>query len=60
MTLEEKIVAHADNLIENDHEHPIEMEVQKALQKGQRKHAARLMELHQELSQRCGMDLNNI
>ncbi len=40
MSLEEKIVAHADNLIENDHEHRIEMEVEKALQKGQTKHAA--------------------
>ncbi|DAC73295.1 MAG TPA: TIGR00295 family protein [Thermoplasmata archaeon] len=60
MTLEEKIVAHADNLIENDHEHQIEKEVEKALQKGQTKHAKRLMELHRELSQRCGMDLNDI
>jgi uncharacterized protein (TIGR00295 family) len=60
ITLEEKIVAHADNLIENDHEHRIEIEVEKALQKGQRKHAERLMALHRELSQRCGMDLNDI
>jgi uncharacterized protein (TIGR00295 family) len=60
ITLEEKIVAHADNLIENDHEHRIEIEVEKALQKGQKKHAERLMELHRELSQRCGMDLNDI
>jgi uncharacterized protein (TIGR00295 family) len=59
-TLEEKIVAHADNLIENDREHPIEKEVEKALQKGHTKHAERLMELHRELSQRCGMDLNDI
>ncbi len=60
MSLEEKIVAHADNLIENDHEHRIEIEVEKAIQKGQMKHAERLMALHRELSQRCGMDLNNI
>jgi len=60
MTLEEKIVAHADNLIENDHLHPIQKEVEKALQKGQVKHAERLMALHRELSARCGMDLNNI
>ena len=53
-------MAHADNLIENDHEHRIEIEVEKALQKGQIKHAERLMTLHRELSQRCGMDLNNI
>ena len=60
MTLEEKIVAHADNLIENNHEHRIEKEVEKALQKGQVKHAKRLMQLHRELSQLCGIDLNNI
>jgi len=60
ITLEEKIVAHADNLIDNDREHPIENEVEKALQKGHAKHAERLMELHRELSQRCGMDLNDI
>ncbi len=60
VTLEEKIVAHADNLIENDHEHQIEKEVEKALQKGHTKHAERLLQLHKELSKRCGMDLNNI
>lgn len=60
ITLEEKIVAHADNLIENDHKHQIEKEVEKALQKGHINHAERLIQLHQELSKRCGMDLNNI
>jgi uncharacterized protein (TIGR00295 family) len=60
ITLEEKIVAHADNLIDNDRKHPIEIEVEKALKKGNTKHAERLMELHRELSQRCGMDLNDI
>ena len=60
LTLEEKIVAHADNLIENDHEHRIEVEVEKALKKGHTKHADRLIQLHKELSQRCGIDLNNI
>jgi uncharacterized protein (TIGR00295 family) len=59
-SLEEKIVTHADNLIENDHLHPIEKEVEKALQKGHRKHAERLMKLHRELSDRCGVDLNEI
>jgi uncharacterized protein (TIGR00295 family) len=31
ITLEEKIVSHADNLIDNDQKHPIEIEVEKAL-----------------------------
>lgn len=60
ITLEEKIVAHADNLIDNDREHSIEKEVEKALKKGHTKHAERLMKLHRELSLRCGIDLNNI
>jgi uncharacterized protein (TIGR00295 family) len=60
LTLEEKIVAHADNLIDNDRIHPIQKEVEKALQKGHVKHAKRLMALHQELSALCGMDLNDI
>ncbi len=59
-TLEEKIVAHADNLIDNDRMHPIQKEVEKALQKGHVKHAERLMALHRELSALCGMDLNDI
>ena len=60
ITLEEKIVAHADNLIDSDREHPIEKEVEKALKKGHVKHAQRLLELHRELSKRCGIDLNDI
>lgn len=59
-TLEEKIVAHADNLIDNDRKHPIEEEIKKALKKGHAKHAERLMSLHRELSNLCGMDLNDI
>jgi uncharacterized protein (TIGR00295 family) len=59
-TLEEKIVAHADNLIDNDKPHPIEKEVEKALQKGHTKHAERLMQLHEELSKLCGINLNDI
>jgi uncharacterized protein (TIGR00295 family) len=60
ITLEEKIVAHADNLIDNDRPHPIEKEVEKALQKGHPKHAERLMQLHRELSELCGINLNDI
>lgn len=60
ITLEEKIVAHADNLIDNDREHPIEREVEKAMQKGHTMHAQRLIALHKELSQRCGIDLNDV
>ena len=60
LTLEEKIVAHADNLIDNDHKHPIEQEIEKAVQNGRPEHAKRLRQLHQELSTLCGMDLDDI
>jgi len=60
ITLEEKIVAHADNLIDNDRPHPIEREIEKALQKGHPLHAERLMQLHKELSELCGINLNDI
>jgi len=59
-TLEEKIIAHADNLIDNDHKHPIEEEIEKAVQKGQMEHAKRLRQLHEELSALCGMDIDDI
>jgi hypothetical protein len=59
-TLEEKIVCHADNLIENNKKQKIEKEVEKALSKGQKNHAERLINLHNELSKICGIDLNKI
>lgn len=59
-TIEEKIVAHADNLIQNNKKQAIEKEVEKALKKGQKKLAERLIKLHTELSDICGMDLNEI
>jgi tRNA (cytidine56-2'-O)-methyltransferase len=59
-TIEEKIVAHADNLINNDHRQPIENEIEKALRKGRPLLAARLRALHEELSARCGQDLNTL
>ncbi|MEM0467075.1 MAG: HDIG domain-containing protein [Candidatus Thermoplasmatota archaeon] len=60
ISLEEKIVAHADNLTHGDHQQCIEDEIQKALDKGQKKHAQRLRQLHDELSAICGIDLNEI
>ena len=59
-TLEEKIVAHADNLINGSEQQHIEKEITKAEQKGQKKYAYRLRRLHTELSEICGMDLNDI
>jgi tRNA (cytidine56-2'-O)-methyltransferase len=57
-TLEEKIVAHADNLIDYDRRQPIEQEIQKAKAKGRVQLASRLRALHDELSAICGQDLD--
>jgi uncharacterized protein (TIGR00295 family) len=59
-TLEEKIVCHADNLIDDVTRQPIEIEIEKALRDGKKKYAMRLVLLHKELSDLCGIDLNNI
>ena len=59
-TLEEKIVAHTDNLIDKGKKQTIEKEVEKALKKGLKQLAERLITLHNELSDICGMNLNDI
>lgn len=59
-TLEEKIVAHADNLIAGHKKQNIENEIAKAVQNGQKKYAERLQKLHEELSKRCGVNLDSI
>jgi len=60
LTIEEKIVTHADNLIQSGKKQDVEKEVKKALRKGQKNHARRLLKLHNELSILCGMDINDI
>ena len=60
ITLEEKIVSHADSLIQRGKKQKIEKEVEKAMKKGQKEHSQRLLKLHRELSNLCGMDLNEI
>jgi uncharacterized protein (TIGR00295 family) len=59
-TLEEKIVCHADNLINNCSRQKIEDEIEKALTDGNKEYAIRLVKLHKELSDICGIDLNYI
>jgi uncharacterized protein (TIGR00295 family) len=60
ITLEEKIVCHADNLINNCKKQKIEYEIERALKKNQKEYAIRLINLHQELSKICGIDLNHL
>ncbi len=59
-TLEEKIVCHADNLIDNCKRQNIEYEIERALNEGHKDYAIRLANLHKELSDICGVDLNDI
>ena len=59
-TLEEKIVCHADSLVDNCKKQNIEYEVERALNEGHTEYAKRLVILHKELSDLCGMDVNKI
>jgi uncharacterized protein (TIGR00295 family) len=60
VTLEEKIVAHADNLIDHAKKQPIQHEIQKALDEGMDRLAERLRSLHTELSNLAGIDLDEL
>lgn len=60
ISLEEKIVCHADNLIENTSRQKIEKEVEKVLEQGNKKYAKRLVKLHHELCRKTKKDLNKI
>ena len=59
-TLEEKIVSHADSLIDNNKKQKIEKAIEKALSEGHKEYARRLVSLHKELSDICGIDINSI
>jgi tRNA (cytidine56-2'-O)-methyltransferase len=60
LTIEEKIVCHADNLIEDNKKQVIEIEIERALRENKKDYAIRLVNLHKELSYICGIDLNKI
>jgi len=57
-TLEEKIVCHADNLIDKYERQNIEDAMERALNEDHKEYAERLLKLHKELSDICGIDLN--
>jgi len=59
-TLEEKIVCHADTLVANNKKQRIEVQLEMALNENLKGYAIRMVNLHKELSDLCGMDLNNI
>jgi len=60
ITLEEKIVCHADSMINNDRQQRIERELERVLLEGHTDYAIRLIKLHRELSDIIGMDVNLI
>jgi uncharacterized protein (TIGR00295 family) len=59
-TLEEKIVAHADNLISGSRRTGIEEAVAHIARKGEHEAALKVLRLHEELSKACGTNIDNI
>lgn len=57
-TVEEKIVCHADNLIDDCRRQNIEVEVERALRENKKDYAMQLVKLHKEISELIGMDAN--
>ena len=60
ITLEEKIVSHADNLIEETKKRPVREVVQRFEELGYRNVGEKILRLHKELSEICGIDLDLI
>ena len=59
-TLEEKIVAHADNLMSGSRRTGIEEAVSHIARMGEHEAALKVMRLHEELSKACGTNIDNI
>ena len=59
-TLEEKIVAHADNLLSGTKKVPIAQTIAGLIRKHEEEGAKRMLSLHKELSELCGADLDTI
>lgn len=60
ITLEEKIVSHADNLIEETKKRPVREVVRRFEELGYRNVGEKILRLHKELSEICGIDLDLI
>ena len=59
-TLEEKIVAHSDNLVEQDKKAPVIGVVSRFKELGYHEAAEKILALHRELSTICGLDLDTL
>lgn len=60
ITLEEKIVAHADNLIDENKKRSVHEVEQRFRKLSYKKMAKKILDLHKELSEICGIDLDLI
>lgn len=60
LTLEEKIVAQADNLISADGRLTLDAAIADVARRAGPEAASRIRMLHEELSQKCGVDLDEI
>ena len=59
-SLEEKIVAHADNLISGDERTTVKEAAAYLVRSGQEGIAHRILALHEDLSNACGVDVDDI
>jgi tRNA (cytidine56-2'-O)-methyltransferase len=59
-TIEEKIVAHADNLMIGRKKRRVEFIVEKMNREGHQTAANKILRLHRELSKKCGVDIDEI
>lgn len=59
-TLEEKIVAQADNLVSGEKRISLQETVNHYISKGLDEAASRIVKLHKELSDKCGIDLDKL
>lgn len=59
-TLEEKIVAHADNLISGSRRAPVSEAISQMIRLQEEEAARRILSLHKELSELCGRDLDRL
>lgn len=60
LTLEEKIVAHADNLVAGTRRGTVKEAVGWLVRQGHHDAAMRVLRLHEELSKACGKDLDEV
>ncbi|UCC40804.1 MAG: HDIG domain-containing protein [Candidatus Aminicenantes bacterium] len=60
ITLEEKIVSHADNLIEETKKRPVREVIRRFEELGYENVGEKILKLHKELSEICGIDLDLI